>query len=160
LAARRLVEFVGPLGWEHSAIDLGEAIPLEDVAAPGVLLRRRQVRPLVELRVPFQVERDEIERIDRGAQRVELSALREAARRFARAEDSALFEGWPEADIPGLVSESVHGGVALPEDEAQLPSAISEALELLREASVCGPYALALGPETHAALDRAAARGG
>ena len=34
LAARRLVDFVGPLGWEHSAIDLSAEINTPEAAVP------------------------------------------------------------------------------------------------------------------------------
>ena len=81
LAARRLVDFEGPLGWEHSAVDLGRVETLESEG--GALLRKRLVRPLVELRVPFAIEREELERVDRGASGIDLEPLREAARRFA-----------------------------------------------------------------------------
>jgi uncharacterized linocin/CFP29 family protein len=112
------------------------------------------VRPLIELRVPFELERSELERVDRGAADVDLDPLRDAARLFAAAEDSALFEGYADADIPGLVSDSSNEGVAIAEDGGDLASAISEALEQLRQAGVSGPYAVALGPESYAALDR------
>lgn len=55
LAARRLVDFEGPLGWDHSAIDLGALEPLEG-GAPGAEVRRRVVRSLIELRVRFSAE--------------------------------------------------------------------------------------------------------
>jgi uncharacterized linocin/CFP29 family protein len=159
LGARHLVDFEGPLGWEHSAIDLGRVEPLEG-APDGALIRRRLVRPLIELRVPFELERGELERIDRGASSVDLDPLREAARRFAAAEDAALFEGYAEAGIPGLVTDAANEGVALPEDPAQLPGAISEALEQLRQAGVDGPYGVALGPQAYAAMDRTTGDGG
>jgi len=159
LAARRLVEFEGPLGWKHSAIDSGR---LEPIASPfrDVWARRRVVYPLVELRLHFQVERSELERIDRGATSVELDALREAARLFAAAEDTLLFEGSAEAGIPGLLRDSEHRPVGLSPDPVRLPEAITFAIEQLREAGVRGPYAAALGPAAHAALSSAAGDGG
>ena len=60
LAARKLVDFAGPLGWEHSATNLGRT---QAVAAPpveGVEAVQRRVLPLVELRVPFAVTRAEL----------------------------------------------------------------------------------------------------
>lgn len=161
LAARRLVDFEGPLGWDHSAIDLGRVEPLEGAAGSGgALVRRRVVRPLIELRVPFELERDELERVDRGASSVDLDPLRDAARAFAAAEDAALFEGYADADIPGILTDASNEGVALPEEPLHLPDAVSEALEQLRQAGVAGPYGVALGPEAYAALDRSAGDGG
>lgn len=160
LAARRLVDFEGPLGWDHSAIDLGRVEPLEGTGPSGALVRKRVVRPLIELRVPFELDRQELERIDRGAASVDLDPLRDAARLFAAAEDTALFEGYADAGIPGLLTDAENEGVALPEDPVHLPDALSEALKQLRQSGVAGPYAVALGPETYAALDRTAGDGG
>ncbi|MGH0030280.1 MAG: family 1 encapsulin nanocompartment shell protein [Myxococcota bacterium] len=159
LAARRLVDFDGPHGWDHSALDLGRVEELESHPT-GALVRRRVVRPLIELRVPFELDRAELERIDRGAAGADLDPLRDAARVFAAAEDSALFEGYADADIPGLLTDSAHDGVELPKDAAELPGAVSEALERLRQAGVAGPYAVALGPGAYGSLDRGAADGG
>jgi uncharacterized linocin/CFP29 family protein len=152
LAARRLMEFAGPHGWGYSSIDLGDVTPIE-VAIRGASFRRRRVRPLVELRVSFELERAELERIDRGARDADLDSLREAARRFAAAEDIALFQGIEDADLPGLLTDADHEPVALPEDGARIPDVVVEALSRLRRAGVAGPYALALGPEPFAALE-------
>ena len=160
LAARRLVDFEGPFGWDHSAIDLGRVEPLAMPERSGVSFRLRVVRPLIELRVPFELERLELERIDRGAASVDLDPLRDAARRFAAAEDTALFEGHAEAGIPGLITHAANPGVPLPSDPVQLPGAVSEALEELRQAGVAGPYAVALGPTAYAALARTVGDGG
>ena len=82
LAARRLVDFSGPHGWEHSATNLGRA---EKVAAPngkGVSALRRRVLPLLELRADFAISRAELRDDDRGAVDVDLAPLDEAARRI------------------------------------------------------------------------------
>jgi len=160
MAARKLVDFEGPHGWDHSAIDLGRVDPLERMTNDGALIRRRVVRPLIELRVPFEIEREELERVDRGAAKVDLDPLRDAARSFAAAEDSALFEGFADADIPGLLSDAANKAVVVPREGVHLPDAISAALEQLRQSGVSGPYAVALGPDLYAALDRTAGDGG
>jgi uncharacterized linocin/CFP29 family protein len=159
LAARRVVDFVGPLGWEHSAIDLGRVQVLDGRVSGGALVRLRRVRPLAELRIPFELEREELELIDRGAGRVELEPLHEAAKVFAASEDTALFEGYPEAEIPGIVADSTQKGVTLPREAEEIPAAATEALEQLRQAGVSGPYAMALGPEPYAALEAAGGGG-
>jgi uncharacterized linocin/CFP29 family protein len=160
LAARRLVDFDGPHGWDHSAVDLGRVEAISPEGGAGVSFRRRVVRPLIELRVPFELDRLELERIDRGAASVDLEPLREAARRFAAAEDTVLFEGHPQAGIPGLVASAANPGVTLPDDPLLLPGAVGEALEQLRQAGVGGPYGVALGPEAFAALSRTVGAGG
>lgn len=161
MAARKIVDFEGPLGWEHSAIDLGRVETLErEEDRNGALVRRRLVRPLIEVRVPFELDREELERIDRGASSIDLDPLRAAARTLAAAEDAAIFEGYADADIPGLLTDSTNPGVALSEQSPNLPEVVGEALEQLRRAGVSGPYLLALGPDYHAALTRATGEGG
>jgi uncharacterized linocin/CFP29 family protein len=160
LAARRLVDFEGPLGWDHSAVDLGRVEQLEGAAEFGPQIRRRRVRPLIELRMPFELDREELELIDRGAASVDLDPIRAAARAFAAAEDSAIFEGYADAEIPGLITDATNEGVAIPKESVCLPDVISEALEQLRQAGVAGPYAVALGPKVYADLDRSTGDGG
>ena len=66
LAARRLVDFCGPLGWQASSINLGR---VEDIGAEirsGVEVRRRRVQPLIELRAPLELSRAELDIISRG----------------------------------------------------------------------------------------------
>ena len=59
LAARKVVDFSGPLGWGYSASNLGRS---DAIGAPadGVTARRRRVLPLVELRASFEVGLDEL----------------------------------------------------------------------------------------------------
>ena len=54
LAARRLVDFVGPQGWEHSSTNLGRVESVE-VGEEGVKALQRRVLPLVEVRGDFTV---------------------------------------------------------------------------------------------------------
>jgi uncharacterized linocin/CFP29 family protein len=159
MAARRLMDVEGPHGFGHSALDLGRVEVLEG-APPGAVIRRRRVRPLIELRVPFDLSRAELEALERGAGDAEQGPLVDAARLFAAAEDAALFEGYAAGEVPGLVADSDHEPVALPEDAIHMPDAVALALERLRQAGVAGPYAMALGPDAWAALHMVAGEGG
>ena len=66
LAGRRVVDVEGPGGPGLSAIGTGH---LKPIAAPGegILARQREVKPLVELRVPFELDRQQIDDVERGA---------------------------------------------------------------------------------------------
>ena len=44
LAARKLVDFEGPLGWKESSVDLGRIEPLRNAPAEGVTAALRRVR--------------------------------------------------------------------------------------------------------------------
>src|SRR3954447_21252106 len=67
LAARKLIDFSGPHGWDHSAVAPGRLGPAEVLQGGAVRVRPRLVRPLVEVRTPFTVEREELDAIHRGA---------------------------------------------------------------------------------------------
>src|SRR4051812_49516201 len=73
LAARRLVDFSGPHGWEYSATNLGRASALAAAPGDGITAVQRQVLPVVELRASFALSRDELGDADRGAQDVDLA---------------------------------------------------------------------------------------
>jgi uncharacterized linocin/CFP29 family protein len=94
LAARRLVDFAGPHGWEHSATNLGRTEPLAGSPQEGVSAQRRRVLALAELRADFTVSLVELADRERGAQDVDLTSLDEAAHRIAIAENVAVFHSW------------------------------------------------------------------
>ena len=105
LAARRLVDFAGPHGWEHSATNLGRVSSLPESPVEGVAGLQRRVLPLVELRADFELSRSELRDADRGADDVDLAPLDEAAHRIAVAENVAVFHGWAGA-LTGIAEAS------------------------------------------------------
>jgi uncharacterized linocin/CFP29 family protein len=112
LAARKLVDFSGPHGWEHSATNLGRTSPLADAPGEGVSGLQRRVLALVESRADFALSRAELRDADRGADDADLAPLAEAARRIAAAENAAVFHGWGAA-IRGIGELTAHRHIAL-----------------------------------------------
>lgn len=160
LAARKLVDFTGPLGWEHSAASLGRTLALADAPGPGLLAAQRRVLALAELRAPFSVSRAELRDGDRGAGDVDLDALDLAARRLAAAENKAVFHGWEAAGITGIAAASTHDAIALGDDCERYPRHVARAVELLLAAGVGGPYGLALGAEMYTRVFETSEHGG
>jgi uncharacterized linocin/CFP29 family protein len=160
LAARKLVDFVGPSGWEHSATNLGRTERLADPPVEGVWGVQRRVLALTELRVPFSISLDELRDIDRGARDADLRPLDEAARRLAMAENSIVFHGWERAGIVGIVQAAKHDPIVLGEHCERYPRHIAKAVELLLEAGIDGPYGLALGPEAYTRVLETSEHGG
>src|SRR5262249_8207269 len=66
LAGRRVIDVHGPGGVGLSAIGTGH---LKTIAAPGegIFARQREIKALVELRVPFELDRQQIDDVERGA---------------------------------------------------------------------------------------------
>jgi len=159
LAARKLVDFSGPHGWEHSATNLGRAKRVGD-SPEGVDAARRNVLTLVEARAPFSVARSELADADRGAEDVDLGELDEAANRLAVAENAAVFHGWEAGGITGIAQASTNEAIALGEDCERYPRHVSKAVDALRGVGIDGPYGMALGPEAHTNVLETSQHGG
>ncbi len=161
LAARKLVDFAGPLGWEHSATNLGRVSAVDGEHVTGVRALQRRVLPLVELRASFSVSRDELCDIDRGAVDADLDALDAAAQRLAVAENQAVFHGLAAAGIEGICQASSHPPVELNGDGYdRYPTHVARAVEMLLSAGIEGPYGLALSPEGYTGVIETTERGG
>ena len=154
LAARKVVDFSGPLGWDASAISLGRTDRLAEDPEPNVEARLRKVQPLVELRVPFELSREELEAVARGAKDPDLDAVRHAARRAATAEDRAVFHGYAAAQIAGIAEASAGRCLTIGDDYKAYPALVAEAIDTLHSAGVHGPYGIALGPRCYAGLSK------
>jgi uncharacterized linocin/CFP29 family protein len=159
LAARRLVDFQGPLGWTAAAVPTGRAQKLTESLQEGVVTRLRQALPLTEMRVPFEVDRDELEAIGRGAADADLDSVRNAARAAAVAEDRAIFQGYPAAHIQGIFPASAALELTIPADYDAYPDVVAEATHRLRSEGVSGPYGIALGPRCYTGVTRSTLRG-
>jgi uncharacterized linocin/CFP29 family protein len=152
LAARKLVDFSGPHGFGHAAVGLGRSAPLATAMRDGVDARLRRVQPLTELRAPFTLSRSEIDDIDRGAKDSDLSAVVDAARTIALAEDQAVFHGYEPAQIEGIMQAAEQSRIDLNDTYEAYPRRVVEAMHRLRSAGIGGPYALALGPRCYDGL--------
>ncbi|AGA32039.1 Encapsulating protein for a DyP-type peroxidase or ferritin-like protein oligomers [Thioalkalivibrio nitratireducens DSM 14787] len=152
LAARKLVDFTGPLGWSVSSIGLGRQEAVSAAAQPGVRAALRTVQPLVELVAPFVLDRREMENIDRGARDPDLQSLRSAARAIGMVEDRAVFHGYAASRIEGITEAAASTTLPLTTDYVQYPEVVAKALDRLRSAGIDGPYAIALGPQCFTGL--------
>src|SRR6266403_1650292 len=151
MAARRVVDVQGPKGLELSAVGTGH---LHQIQAPGdgVRAAQRDAKALVELRVPFELARQAIDDVARGANDSDWSPLKDAARKIAFAEDRAVFEGYASAGIQGVRQLTSNPVLTLPADVKSCPGAVAQAVSQLRLAGVNGPYALLLGAESYTAV--------
>ena len=152
LAARRIVDFVGPLGFSTSSVETGRTATIAAPPKAAVEARLRQVQPLVEIRVPFELARSEIEAINRGAKDADLDSVIAAARKIAIAEDIAIFHGYPAANIRGICETDTGDALELGDDYESYPTMVSNALNILRDAGVDGPYAMVLSEPCYAGL--------
>lgn len=159
LAARRLVDFKGPLGWDAAAIPTGRTEKIAEPLQEGVVARLRLSQPLIEIRIPFELSREEIDAISRGASDADLDPVRNAARAAAIAEDRAIFQGYARAGIEGIFRASGERSLTIPPKYEQYPDIVAEAIHRLRSEGVTGPYGIALGPRCYVGVTRTTDRG-
>lgn len=158
LAGRRVVDVQGPGGVDLSAIGTGH---LRNVKAPGdgILARQREVKPLVELRVPFELDRQQVDDVERGANDSDWQPAKDAARLLAFAEDRAIFDGYAAAGIGGVREGTSNPVLTLPADVRAYPDVIAQALTQLRLEGVNGPYSVLLGADAYTALSESSDHG-
>ncbi len=148
LGARKLVDFSGPHGWKLGGINTGRLQTIERRPATEVSCALRAVQPLVEVRSPFTMKLLELDSAARGAEDLDLQPVITAAERVALAEDRAVFDGFKEAGITGIIEASPHVPIRVTAT-IDWPRAVVQAKETLRASGMNGPYALALGPKAY-----------
>ena len=158
IAGRRVADVSEPGGPAAAGISTGHLL---DVIAPGdgVVAHLRDARPLVRLRVPFTVNRSDIDDVERGSQDSDWDPVKDAAKKLAFVEDRAIFEGYETASIGGIRKCSSNPALALPSDPKDIPDVIAQASSELRLAGVDGPYSVLLSADVYTQVSETAACG-
>jgi uncharacterized linocin/CFP29 family protein len=151
LAGRRVVDVPTPGGVDLPAIATGHLLQI-DPPTEGMLARQREVKTLVELRVPFELQRQDIDDVERGSDDSDWQPAKDAAKAIAFAEDRAIFNGYPAAKIQGIREGTSNPRMKLPADVRDYPDAVAQALSQLRLVGVNGPYSVLLGAQAYTEL--------
>ena len=126
--------------------------------------RQAEVKALVELRVPFELNRQQIDDVERGANDSDWQPAKDAAQKIAYAEDRAIFEGYPAAGISGIrpfaAGPDLAGLAAAPpsldsvrEDITRLPPHVRTRRGIARSFQIPRPFRSA--SSIHSCLNRA-----
>lgn len=158
LSGRRIVDMSDPRGLDYAAVNLGR-LDVPEGQEERLRYGIRRVLPLIEVRVPFELDLWELDNVDRGAEDADLDDLRRAARQLARFEERAVYEGFPDASIEGLTASSEFEPVSVKPAPGALAEAVTRAVLRMRYADVAGPYALALGAALYQWLDAGSEHG-
>src|SRR2546430_3518598 len=158
VAARRVVDVKGPDGPLLASVNTGHLAEI-DAPADGVIAHARVAQPLVRLRVPFTVSRDDVDAVERGAQDADWQPVKDAAKKIAFAEDRAVFEGYPAAGITGIRQSTSNATLTLPGEARDYPNAVSQAVSSLRLAGVGGPFSLLLSADAYTTVSETSDHG-
>lgn len=150
-AGRRFADVSSPDGLTLAGVATGH---LKNITSPGegIIARQRESKPLVELRVPFELSRQQIDDVERGSEDSDWQPAKDAAKTLAFAEDRAIFDGYGAAHIQGIRESSSNPVRSLPSDVRDYPDAITQALTQLRLVGVNGPYSVLMGANEYTLL--------
>ena len=159
LAARRLVDFSGPHGWEHSATNLGRVAA---IAAPakGLAAYQRRVLPLAELRADFTVSRDELRDVDRGAVDLDLARARRGRPPHRRGRERRRLPRLGRRRHRRHRRGRRPDPIALGERRRALPPSRRQGGRDPAQRGISGPYGLALGPDGYTGVVETTEHGG
>ena len=100
LTVRKFADLRGPFGPEFGGVAKGRLETVDGKKRGMPDFGVHNVQPLVEVRVPFELDLWELDNVARGAEDVDLSNLEEAARKVAAFEEVLLYAGATEAGRP------------------------------------------------------------
>ena len=160
-AARKLVDFDGPLGYATSAVSLGRLEPLGDQPADGVTASRRQLLPLRRAAPPVHACR---------APSSTRSTAAPATPTSTRSSTPAARWPWPRTRwcstaTPAPASSASSPPRRTPRRSSPTTSTATRTASprpspSLKAAGIGGPYAIALGPRCYAGVIETTEKGG
>jgi uncharacterized linocin/CFP29 family protein len=157
-AARKAVDVTGPDGLALGGIPTGHVTAL-DPPADDIKAVLHTWHPVVEFKVPFSLDRGEIDSVERGAQDPDWQPVKDAAMKIAFAEDRAVFNGYAPGQITGVMGASTNPGLTLPAEVKNYPDVLAKAVSQLRLAGVNGPYSLLLSADAYTAVSETSDHG-
>lgn len=152
LTARKAVKVNGPKGWDFTQVAEGrlEIIDDKETVKAGVY----KVKPLVEARMHFSLNRWELDNIIRGAKDIDLQPLEKAVTELAKFEERAIYSGYTKGTIEGLKEASAHKAMAFGEIGSEIMESITKATLLLKNHFTTGPYVLIVGNEAYTRINK------
>lgn len=145
LSGRLVVDFDGPHGWELGAVNLGRVDISGKKSAGRVQWGTREVLPLIETRIPFKLRLMELDSVSRGAKNPDLDALEKAAQAAAVFEEKAVYTGFKQAGIDGIIPSSPHKPIPIAKKASDYQAMVERALVAIEKEGIGGPYDLVLG---------------
>ena len=146
LTARKVLRVEGPKGWDYTVIPEGR-LSILDKEKGKVKSGQYEVKPLVETRISFTLDRWEMDNLTRGARDIKLDAMEEAMHKIAVFEEEAVYNGYSKGGIKGLVESAEHDSMTFGESGEEILESLSMAVIRMKDAYQNGPFTLIVGEE-------------
>lgn len=152
LTARKSVHVEGPKGIDFNAISEGRLGVIKG-DKDEVRSSKYKVTPLLEARYTFELNRWEMDNLERGAKDVDLGPLEEAVEKIAEFEDNAVYNGFKAGNIKGLM-EHAKKSLSFGKDDTSIMDAIIEGIIMLQDGYADKPYSLIVGKDAYLRLQK------
>ncbi|MGD9333181.1 MAG: family 1 encapsulin nanocompartment shell protein [Desulfobacterales bacterium] len=147
LSARKVIDVSGPMGPDFPGVPEGRLDFPKKQPANKLNYGIHKVHHLVETRIPFELNIEEMDNAVRGAKDLDLDNLEKAAQNMALFEESVIYHGLPDANIHGLKQCADQECFSIGSTPEQLLEGIAEGLTAFAGRSVEGPFAFVVGPK-------------
>ena len=153
LSARKSLKINGPKGWDYSAVPEGRLEELDRASDnDNVGTGSYKVKTLVEARVSFELNKWELDNIQRGAKDIDFDNLESACEDLAMFEENAIYNGYKKGEIEGLVKAAGHK-LKLGKDGNDILQAIGEGKYTLFNSYGDMPFDLIVSAEVYNKLN-------
>ncbi|MDO5717833.1 MAG: family 1 encapsulin nanocompartment shell protein [Tissierellia bacterium] len=150
LSARKTLKVNGPMGWDYNAVPEGR---LEIIDDGDVAVGQYKLKRLVEPRVTFELNKWELDNVERGAEDIDLDPLEEAVEKIALFEENLIYNGYEAGGIVGL-SEAAEHQMEFGKEANTILKNIGEAKFKLYNSYVQPPYNLMVSPEAYEKINK------
>ena len=147
LSARKVVKVNGPMGLDYNVVTEGRLGNIEDKG--DVRYSNYKVVPLTEARVEFEIDRWELDNIQRGAKDIDYSPLENAMKEIALFEENAIYNGLSNTPMVGIDKSSELSPISFGKDPTSIMEAITKGLIKLRESYQKGSFSLVVNEEAY-----------
>lgn len=147
LSARKVVNVNGPKGLDYNVITEGRLTNVEE--DNNVCYAPYKVQPLIESRIEFEMNRWELDNVQRGAKDVDYEPLEKAAEEIAKFEDNAIYNGLANGMIQGLRNSMEFKAIPFGKSANKIMESITEGIIKLRKAYAHGSFTLIVGEEAY-----------
>lgn len=151
LSVRKFARLNGPYGFDYKAVNVGR-VSLHKKA--DVSYGVNQMLPLVELRMNFNMNRWELDNINRGALDIDYSSLEDALYKTVQFAETSIYDGLDDACILGLINSSAHPHMVLGTTSEEVLANITRGVLKLRDSySGIGPCTLVVSEDIFTKLN-------
>ena len=148
LSARRVVHVDGPKGFDHNVLTDGRLANSEELDN-GVCYGNYKVQPLVESRIEFDMDRWELDNLQRGAKDIDYEPLENAIKEIALFEEDAIYNGLENAIIDGINNSMELDPIDFGKDANSIMESITKGLIELRKNFAQKPFSLVVNEEAY-----------